>query len=72
MGQTDIIAFLKKYPQRWFNANEIAEKLNISVGSVLAGLRRLRKSGLIEFKNQMTKVGAVYKKVFMYRFKKPK
>ena len=72
MGQNDIIQFLRKSPKKWFNAGEIAKKLNVSIGSVLACLRRLRKSGLIDFKNQLTKVGTVYKNIFIYKFKKSK
>ena len=70
MGQNDIITFLRKYPGKWFRANEIAKKLGVSVGSVLACLRRLRKAKLVDFKNQLTKVGAVYKHVLIYKFKK--
>jgi DNA-binding MarR family transcriptional regulator len=69
MGQSDIIFFLRKSRSKWFNANDIAKRLNISIGSVLACLRRLRKANLIEFRNQLTKVGAVYKNIFVYRFK---
>jgi transcription initiation factor IIE alpha subunit len=69
MGQSDIISFLRESGSKWFNANEIAHKLNVSIGSVLACLRRLRKAKLIEFRNQITKVGAVYKNIFVYRFK---
>ncbi|MFH1399712.1 MAG: winged helix-turn-helix domain-containing protein [Candidatus Woesearchaeota archaeon] len=72
MGQNDIIQFLKEKPGQWFNAGEISHKLNVSIGSVLACLRRLRKSGLIDFKNQLTKVGTVYKNIFIYAFKKQK
>lgn len=70
MGQQDIIHFLRKDRKKWFNASEISSKLNVSVGSVLACLRRLRKSKLIDFKSQLTKAGTVYKKVFVYKFKK--
>jgi len=70
MGQSDIISFLKKEGNKWFNANEISKKLNVSVGSVLACLRRLRKAKLVSFKNHTAKVGAVYKKVFVYRLNK--
>lgn len=69
MGQSDIINFLEKNGKGWSNANDIAKKLGVSIGSVLACLRRLRKAKLIEFKNQATKVGAVYKNIFVYRFK---
>ena len=69
MGQSDIINFLSRGGKKWVNANDIAKKLNVSIGSVLACLRRLRKAKLIEFKNQVTKVGAVYKNIFVYRFK---
>ena len=69
MGQSDIINFLRKSGKRWFNANDIAKKLNVSIGSVLACLRRLRKARLIKFRSQITKVGAVYKNIFVYRFR---
>jgi predicted transcriptional regulator len=69
MGQSDIINFLSRGGKKWVNANDIAKKLNVSIGSVLACLRRLRKAKLIEFRNQITKVGAVYKNIFVYRFK---
>ncbi len=69
MGQSDIISVLRDSGGKWFNANEIAERMNVSIGSVLACLRRLRKAKLVEFKNQMTKVGAVYKNIFVYRSK---
>jgi Mn-dependent DtxR family transcriptional regulator len=68
MGQSDIIGFLKK-ENKWFNANDISKKLGVSIGSVLACLRRLRKAKLIEFKSHLTKVGAVYKKIFVYKMK---
>lgn len=70
MGQSDIIGFLKKDGDRWFNANEISKKLGVSVGSVLACLRRLRKAKLVEFKSHSTQVGAVCKKIFVYRINK--
>jgi hypothetical protein len=69
MGQSDIIHFLKKEGTRWFNANDISKKLNVSIGSVLACLRRLRKARLIDFRSDLTKVGAVYKRIFMYKKK---
>jgi Mn-dependent DtxR family transcriptional regulator len=70
MGQSDIISLLKGQQNRWFNANDISKTLKVSVGSVLACLRRLRKSRLVNFKSQSTKVGAVYKKIFVYRLRK--
>ncbi len=72
MAQRDIIQLLRKYPKKWLEAREISEKLNSSAGSVLASLRRLRESGLVEFKNKLAKVGTVYKKVFIYKFKNEK
>ena len=72
MGQQDIITFLRKEKEKWFNASEISRKLNVSVGSVLACLRRLRKSKLIDFSSKKTKSGTVKKNVFVYRFKKEK
>jgi len=72
MGQQDIITFLRESKNKWFNGGEIASRLNVSIGSVLACLRRLRKSNLVDFRSQITKAGTVYKNVFVYRFKKPK
>ena len=72
MGQADIISFLKNNPKKWFNAKEISTKLNVSVGSVLACLRRLRKAKLIDFKPKQTKVGTVFKNILIYKFKKRK
>ncbi len=69
MGQRDIVSLLRKSKGKWLNANEISNRLNVSMGSVLASLRRLRKANLIMFENQLTKVGTVYKKIFVYRFK---
>ena len=71
MGQSDIISLLKGQKNRWFNANDISKKLDVSIGSVLACLRRLRKAKLIDFRSHATKVGAVYKKIFVYKIKKP-
>ena len=56
MGQSDIIQFLKRSDSKWFNASEISDALNTSASSVLACLRRLRKSGLVEFKNKVATV----------------
>ena len=63
MGQYEILEFLKKHPGRWFITKDIAKSLRVSIGSVTAGLKRLRKSKFVEF---MSAGGNIIK----YRFKR--
>jgi len=50
MGQWDIYSIFKTNPKDWLTSRDIAEILQLSTGSVQSGLKRLRKSGLIEAK----------------------
>ncbi len=49
IGQYEILEYLKKNPRKWFITKEIARVLKMSVGSVTACLKRLRKSNFVEF-----------------------
>lgn len=49
IGQYEILEFLKRNPRKWFITKEIAKVLKMSVGSVTACLKRLRKSNFVEF-----------------------
>ena len=42
MGQSNVFEFLEQNKGKWFNSSEIAKKINISRGSVLISLRKLR------------------------------
>ncbi|MBI2574902.1 HTH domain-containing protein [Candidatus Woesearchaeota archaeon] len=50
MGQQEVSDFLKKYNKKWFTSKEIAYKLNVSTGSVINNLSKLRKSKQVYFK----------------------
>jgi len=49
IGQYEILEYLKKNPKKWFITKEIARVLKMSIGSVTACLKRLRKSNFVEF-----------------------
>jgi len=51
MGQQEVYSFLKDNKGKWFTSREIAEKLDISIGSVTMSLKKLRKTNIIKFKN---------------------
>lgn len=51
MGQQEVYAFLQKTKGKWFTSRDIAEALNISIGSVTMSLKKLRKANIIKFKN---------------------
>ena len=50
MGQQEVSDFLRNYRSRWFTSKEIARKLNVSVGSVINNLSKLRKSNQVLYK----------------------
>jgi DNA-binding transcriptional regulator GbsR (MarR family) len=51
MGQQEVFAFLRDSKGKWFTSRDIAEALNISIGSVTMSLKKLRKANIIKFKN---------------------
>jgi len=51
MGQQEVYSFLKDNKGKWFTSRDIAETLNISIGSVTMSLKKLRKTNIIKFKN---------------------
>lgn len=50
MGQEEICIFLKEHPDVWFYSREISESINLSFGSVIQSLKRLREGGEVLFK----------------------
>ncbi len=63
MGQQEVYDFLKNNKGKWFTSRQISEALGISIGSVTMSLKKLRKSGIIDFKSTGKK------NTFIYRFK---
>jgi len=52
MGQQEVYDFLKRFENQWFTSKEIAQKLELSMGSVTSNLKKLRKSQSITFQLQ--------------------
>ena len=65
MGQSDVLNFFEKHPDRWFTSFEIKDNIGISHGSVTTALRKLRKYDLIEYEEK--RVPALS---YIYRAKK--
>lgn len=51
MGQQEVYDFLLEHGSKWFTSREIAESLDISIGSVTMSLKKLRKTNIIAFQN---------------------
>lgn len=63
MGQQEVYDFLKKNPRKWFTSKEISNELGISIGSITACLKKLRKTETISYENTGNR------NEFKYRFK---
>ncbi|MBU0756856.1 MAG: winged helix-turn-helix domain-containing protein [Nanoarchaeota archaeon] len=61
MGQQEVYDFLKKNKKDWFTSKDIAERLDVSIGSVTNNLKKLRKSGSVKFKFDNNKYYYVFK-----------
>lgn len=48
MGQEEIIAFLENNKNKPFTPQEIADAIDVSVGSVHSGLRALRRTDMLK------------------------
>jgi len=44
MGQQEVFSFLKRERGKWFTSKDIAESLDVSLGSVTNNLKKLRKT----------------------------
>lgn len=51
MGQQEVYDFLNLHPGKWYTSREIADALDISIGSVTMSLKKLRKTNIISFQN---------------------
>jgi len=64
MGQVEVLRFLKEHPDRWFTSFEIRERFGFAQSSITTVLRKLRKYGLVEYKEIRTPAVA-----YLYRAK---
>jgi DNA-binding transcriptional regulator GbsR (MarR family) len=51
MGQQEVYDYLVAHAGKWFTSREIAEALEISIGSVTMSLKKLRKTNIIAYQN---------------------
>ena len=63
MGQQEVYDFLKNNPKSWFTSKEISTELGISIGSITACLKKLRKTETISYENTGNR------NEFKYRYK---
>jgi len=63
MGQQEVYDFLRKNPRKWFTSKEISNSLNISIGSITACLKKLRRTETIAFETTGNR------NEFKYKFK---
>ena len=63
MGQQEVYDFLRKNKRRWFTSKQISTALGISIGSITACLKKLRRTETIDFETTGNR------NEFRYRFK---
>lgn len=71
MGQQEVFKFLKDNKNKWFTIRQVYERLDVSIISVAANLRKLRKDKQIECKKKRGldfNTGSK-KRIFAYKFK---
>lgn len=64
MGHQEIFEFLKKHRGKWFVAEELSKRMNLSVASVRVSLKKLRENRNIYFRkmnNNLTSFEYLYK-----------
>ncbi len=52
MGQQEVFSFLRTHSGEWWSAQDLTEKLDITIGSVTASLRKLRQFGQVTSKRE--------------------
>lgn len=63
MGQQEVYDFLRKNKRKWYTSKEISKALSISIGSITACLKKLRRTETIDFETTGNR------NEFRYRFK---
>jgi len=66
MGQQEVYDFLKKNKRKWFTSKDISNALGISIGSITACLKKLRRTETIAFETTGNR------NEFRYKFKEEK
>ena len=61
MGQWDVLNLMKKNKGKWFSAKEIAEKANLSIGSVGVSLKKMRENKCYGIKSKSICVAGYHK-----------
>ena len=71
MSQQEVLDILKKYSDQWFDSRQISNLLDASFKTVVSNLMRLRKAGIILYKETLKIISpAGKKKVYIYKYKK--
>jgi len=63
MGQGDVYQLLKKHKGKWLNSKQIAEELNVGIGSISTSLKRLRNHKLVFYKEDPKRKNTYWYKV---------
>ena len=66
MGQQEVYDFLAKNKRKWFTSKEISKSLGISIGSITACLKKLRKTDTVDYETTGNR------NEYRYRFKEEK
>ena len=76
MGQQQVLDFLKKYPDKWFTAREIAEGLDLNFKRVSESLKKLRRNSDVNHKKELHKISSSNPKllgkthrIYVYQYK---
>ncbi len=69
MGQSDILEFLKKNKDKWFTSKEISELMGCGHSSIYQLLKKLRRSGLILFRQVEFNYSTREKEHYVYKYK---
>jgi len=64
MGQADVLEILQTNRSEWSTSKEICQKVDVSQGSVLLALKKLRQQGTVERRRKPDE-----RYCFQYRFK---
>ena len=60
MSQAEIVKFLEKHPDKWFNYKELSEESIYSRSSLSVSLRKLRNWHLIDYKEEIVNGYRIY------------
>lgn len=71
MSQSDILDVLERHPERWMRKTDIHALLPLTVSSIDANLRRLRRSSFVDVRKVRVKLNTHWHSyLFEYRMRK--